>query len=864
MVLRTNVNVASYSDLANIISSLDTLTTARDFTITFTGDITLTADLPAINLASGVTLKINGDIGGARNFILSGDGRFRGLLVYSGVVEIDNLSIVDAKAQGGAGSGGGGGGAGLGGGLFVASNAAVTLDGVSFLRDIAVGGDGGVANRGSVPGGGGGGGLGGRGGVSNTLSGGGGGVGAGASGGSGPTQNAVASNGQAGLLINADGGGSSNTAGGATGGGGGAATDAGGFIPGGGGGGGVAGASADFAGIAGGRGGFGGGGGGGGVKIGAAAGAAVGGAGGFGGGGGGGGLLSSGGVGGFGGGGGGPRDGSTVPGGFGGGTGLNSAGGGGLGAGGAIFVQEGGALTVKGAGVTLTADDILGIAASGGNGAGQGSAYGKGIFVQGSQSIVFAPGAGQTIVLAEDISDMAGSVGGAVGSGGLVMNGPGVLRIQGAQSFTGDVSLNGGTLTFSDDASIGGGKIVFGPGAQTLRLDGAAMRAQNAPIPDDEGGQTFADQLRDAPNFAARLSGLGLGDKIDFSGVAFNGAHTAALAGAQIKLLDAGGVALWVINLDSAASVAGLSLAVSNDGAGGDLITVSQAAPAPPVAGGATTTPSTPTPVRQSSQEAGLSTIFPNIARALGGTAEASSPSSSLYAQFQAATAINAQVDSGKLSVLDAQNALFHLVDGTTSVANIAYAFFTGATPTAQGLNYLVHSTDNGADLNDPAYSGINTENRYINFALNLGTGKGEGAAAFKSGYDALSLNDAAAKAYAAVFGPMISFGVTGSSDKIAAILNAPVPDGRGGTETRAQYFLDAAGGSAIGQKAALVGWLLADSVHEGFGVYQQANLHYLQALANGTTPFSVDLLAIYGPPVTLTGQPTPDLSLRG
>ena len=70
---------------------------------------------------------------------------------------IDNLTIADTVARGGAGAyGGGGGGAGLGGGLFVASDTAdgaapaqVTLNNVTFSHNSAIGGAGGLGVDGS-------------------------------------------------------------------------------------------------------------------------------------------------------------------------------------------------------------------------------------------------------------------------------------------------------------------------------------------------------------------------------------------------------------------------------------------------------------------------------------------------------------------------------------------------------------------------------------------------------------------------------------------------------------------------------------------------------------------------------------------
>ena len=152
--------------------------------------------MQAINLHHGVTLDIKG--GG---HTLDGGGTQRGLFVYAGTVDINNLAINNMKAQGGDGNfGEGGGGAGLGGGLFVGANVTsdpgnVTLTNVTFAKDQAVGGNGGPGGR-NYDAGGGGGGLGGNGGSSSFLvhtGGGGGGIGApGAGGRGGPPAVALA------------------------------------------------------------------------------------------------------------------------------------------------------------------------------------------------------------------------------------------------------------------------------------------------------------------------------------------------------------------------------------------------------------------------------------------------------------------------------------------------------------------------------------------------------------------------------------------------------------------------------------------------------------------------------------------------
>jgi len=134
----TYLNVSSASQLSADIKTIDLASQAdggkgTNYVITLAAGKTLTesADISAINLTGKDTLTLNG-----QGAALDGAGAYRGLFAYAGATKIENLTIEDAVAQGGAGSGGG---AGLGGGLFVADNLAggaaparVTLDNVSF------------------------------------------------------------------------------------------------------------------------------------------------------------------------------------------------------------------------------------------------------------------------------------------------------------------------------------------------------------------------------------------------------------------------------------------------------------------------------------------------------------------------------------------------------------------------------------------------------------------------------------------------------------------------------------------------------------------------------------------------------------
>jgi hypothetical protein len=332
--------------------------------------ITLAGPLPPITH----NLTING--GSLGSVVIDGASLYRVFFVDTGTVSLSNLTIQNARSQGGSGGspGGGGGGLGAGAGLFVnQATAAVTVTNCAFNNVAAVGGAGNSGAAGS-----GGGGMVFSGGGSNVFvaSGGGGGgfLGAGASG--------VSSTSAAGGIGGSGGGGggggayaagAGGTAGSAF------ATNAAG----------VSGAAGNGTnGAAGGSGGFGGGGGGGGDSSAQNGHGGVGGAGGFGGGGGGGGVANqsqgeiggNGGAGGPGGGGGAGGAGSTSNNGSGGaggyltaaihggngGDGGSGGGGGGAAAGPAIFVNLG-TLTTS----NSTASSASAVGGNGGGGAGQ-------------------------------------------------------------------------------------------------------------------------------------------------------------------------------------------------------------------------------------------------------------------------------------------------------------------------------------------------------------------------------------------------------------------------------------------------------------------------------------------------------------
>jgi Ca2+-binding RTX toxin-like protein len=164
----------------------------------------------------------------------------------------------------------------------------------------------------------------------------------------------------------------------------------------------------------------------------------------------------------------------------------------------------------------------------------------------------------------------------------------------------------------------------------------------------------------------------------------------------------------------------------------------------------------------------------------------------------------------------------------TTSVASLSYQFFTGKIPTEAGIDYLVSPTGpNPNNLNSAYYQSFNLENRYINFAVNLGK-IGDGNAKFTADYGGLSLFDATKKAYAAIFGG------TPTDEKTHALI-----------DTRIDYFAYYGGDGAngIGAKAAMVGWLLAEAEKADLGVMVRSNDAWLADLTDGSAPFAINVL---------------------
>jgi autotransporter-associated beta strand protein len=136
--------------------------------------------------------------------------------------------------------------------------------------------------------------------------------------------------------------------------------------------------------------------------------------------------------------------------------------------GGAVFVVDGGSLTITGNGA-LAGGAVTGGAPGGLSGGGNptgGAAFGSGIFLQGaSGTLALVPGRGATFTIADVIADEAGSDGSASANArGITVNGDGgTVAITGDETYTGTTTVAGGALevdgTLASGVDITGGTL---------------------------------------------------------------------------------------------------------------------------------------------------------------------------------------------------------------------------------------------------------------------------------------------------------------------------------------------------------------------------------------------------------------------
>jgi hypothetical protein len=197
---------------------------------------------------------------------------------------------------------------------------------------------------------------------------------------------------------------------------------------------------------------------------------------------------------------------------------------------------------------------------------------------------------------------------------------------------------------------------------------------------------------------------------------------------------------------------------------------------------------------------------------------------------------------SSQTTLTDSQTqaALVHMANNDTAVAVYAYNFFIGATPTQLGLSYLVNSSLNPNDLNDPYYTQFNLQNRAMNFAENLAM-NGDGAARFQTTYGALTFDQSVDAAYSQI---------VGSSQAAAAGINvsAALADIKGRVAAFQQIAHDTqpAANQDLATKAAAIGYIMAEAIRADVGLYAHASDNFLLDLTDGSAAYGVNLVGVY------------------
>ena len=219
---------------------------------------------------------------------------------------------------------------------------------------------------------------------------------------------------------------------------------------------------------------------------------------------------------------------------------------------------------------------------------------------------------------------------------------------------------------------------------------------------------------------------------------------------------------------------------------------------------------------------------------------QGAAPTPAQAAQINAIAALN-------LTDAEAQARLGGLLQSTVGVAALTYAYFGASLPTAAGLDYLVSSDTNTADLNDAYYVQFNQENRFLNFALNLTRGAGAPYnATFAATFGALSYTETISLAYEQIISSTAA--VTAGTNPTAAkafFLNSlpfyqQVVTERGGLAATDPAF-------NLAVKAAIVGSIINEGLKAGVGLYADAYSRMIVALESGnTTGLGAGLLASY------------------
>lgn len=171
-------------------------------------------------------------------------------------------------------------------------------------------------------------------------------------------------------------------------------------------------------------------------------------------------------------------DGANGGAGFGGGAGSSNGagGGGGSGFGGAIFVRNGGSLTISGD--SLFQNNAV-LAGSSNNDGSAGEAAGTDLFMMKGSNVTLSPGTGHTIRFEGTIADdSAASIGGSFASGAgadLYINGGGKVELVGNNTYTGTTYIGGASLAADDGVGINSDSHIQFNGTSTILDNGLGV-----------------------------------------------------------------------------------------------------------------------------------------------------------------------------------------------------------------------------------------------------------------------------------------------------------------------------------------------------------------------------------------------------
>ena len=256
-----------------------------------------------------------------------------------------------------------------------------------------------------------------------------------------------------------------------------------------------------------------------------------------------------------------------------------------------------------------------------------------------------------------------------------------------------------------------------------------------------------------------------------------------------------------------------------------------------PAAAEAEAAPTTPAPSAGPESTLPSITLAPtpvfDFATAYRNLMQTSAPEDGVAAELMGRLAL------GEITADQVVAELMDAAGATTSVVALSYQFFTGAIPSEAGMRWMIDAAGpNANNLNSAYFAGMDIEERFINFALALGM-NGDSGAAFKEAYGALSPEAALAKLYAEINGVSLDL------EQAGAMLTADIDPGEG-VLTRWEHLMAAGGGDAVGAKAAMAGWLLAEAVESDAGVYARIGDAFLADLVDGAE-FGVNLIGVYG-----------------